>query len=73
MSAFEPMSEREYRRIVNRQYRMPEMLASTEAKLARLRAEARSYGMHELLDDPDALNDAWERTVKRARIEGGEL
>jgi len=43
------MTEREYRAIVNRQRRLPDMLDAARRKVRHLEAEAARYGMHELL------------------------
>ena len=70
-----------YTREDNRQYmrfrRLPEMIERTEAKLARLYAEARSVGMKDL-DFNFTSNKAWDREVEIAKLqeqirrEGGE-
>ena len=48
--------------------RLPEMIERTEAKLARLYAEARSIGMKDL-EFGFTSNDAWEREASIAKIE----
>ena len=61
-----------YTREDNRQYmrfrRLPEMIERTEAKLARLYAEARAVGMKDL-EFNFTSNEAWEREVEIAKLD----
>jgi hypothetical protein len=67
-----PMTEREYRAIINRQRRLPEMLDAARRKVRALENEARRYGMKELLQNPEHVNKAWDREVENAWLENEE-
>lgn len=77
MGAHRPMSEREYRAIVNRQRRLPEMLDAAYRRGDALENEACRYGMAELLRNPKHVDRAWDRTVRSAQAtveaEGGSI
>lgn len=63
-------SAKEIAYIQQRQKRMPEMIESTERKLAGLYREARRYNMQTLLSNPEHINEAWDREVLVAAMEG---
>lgn len=56
--------------IYNRVRYLPTSVDNTLAKLARLKVEAENLGvpMH-VLEDPTAFSAAWDREVKKAKLE----
>lgn len=48
---------------------LPTALERTRAKLRQLEAEAASYGMRELLENPAHANRAWDRAILTAQGE----
>lgn len=51
---------------------LPSQLAAARARVAALENEARRYGMHYLLTHPEAVDEAWEREIAKAKRESGE-
>lgn len=74
MSA-QPISARDYARIVNKQQRLPSMLERARRRVRQIEAECIMYGMKDLLTNPTHANRAFEREVAAAKAmntEGGE-
>ena len=65
MSA-EPISDRDYARIVNKQQRLPGMLIRARRRVAQIEAECIHYGMKELLANPTHADRAFEREFRAA-------
>jgi hypothetical protein len=66
------LSEREVTRILQRKYRLPEQLRRARSRVEALEAEARLYGVNAILTDPTVVDQAWEREIELARIEGSD-
>lgn len=62
-------ARRKYARLRAAKSRLPMQIQAVNRKLKALQAEARRYGMKELLTNPNAVNRAWEREVEMARCE----
>ena len=61
----------EYRRIVNRQRRLPDQLTAARRRVRDLELEAKRYGMFELLSNPKHVNQAWDEAIDQGRAATG--
>jgi hypothetical protein len=63
----EPMSEREYRAITNRQRRLPEQLIAARRRVKALEAECKRYAI-----TVDEVDEAWDREMELAWLANTE-
>lgn len=64
------LTEKQAARTLSRKYRLALMLANAERRLEALRQEARLFSDDAILNDPSVTDQAWEREIELARIEG---
>ncbi len=62
-----PLSARDYARIVNKQQRLPAMLERARGRVRQLEADCVRFGMKELLANPTHADRAFEREVAAAK------
>jgi hypothetical protein len=63
--------KRLYQREYHQAYHLPKQLARARHRVAQLEQKARVYGMNELLENPDLVNECFEREVAEAKRKAG--